>query len=161
MINLVILDIDGVMTDGTKVYDESHNVIYKKYCDRDFTAIKRLKDCGVSVCFLSGDKRINEGMAASRNIDFYYSRNKLETLENILDNYKTRASHTAYIGDDIYDIPVLKTVKYSFCPSDSPVDVRIHCSHVLLRPSGKSVVSEFYDFACKHHLIEKGFLGIV
>ena len=75
MINLVILDIDGVMTDGTKVYDESHNVIYKKYCDRDFTAIKRLKDCGVSVCFLSGDKRINEGMAASRNIDFYYSRN--------------------------------------------------------------------------------------
>ena len=33
MINLVILDIDGVMTDGTKVYDESHNVIYKKYCD--------------------------------------------------------------------------------------------------------------------------------
>ena len=60
MINLVILDIDGVMTDGTKVYDESHNVIYKKYCDRDFTAIKRLKDCGVSVCFLSGDKRINE-----------------------------------------------------------------------------------------------------
>ena len=79
-IQLVLLDIDGVLTDGTKIYDQQHNVIAKKYCDLDFTAIKRMKKAGVNVCFLSGDRNINEGMAEKRGIDFWYSREKLATL---------------------------------------------------------------------------------
>ena len=161
MINLLILDIDGVMTDGTKVYDENHKVISKSYCDRDFTAIKRMKDADVKVCFLSGDKSINEGMANKRNVDFFYSRNKLETLEQILDNYKCWPQNTCYIGDDIYDIPVLKRVGYSFCPDDSPVDVKSACKYKLLSSGCNSVVAEFYDFCCQRDLMPKSFLGIV
>ena len=43
MIKLVILDIDGVMTDGTKVYGLAGLTMGKRYCDRDFTAIKAFK----------------------------------------------------------------------------------------------------------------------
>ena len=160
-IKLVILDIDGVMTDGTKVYDENHNVISKNYCDRDFTAIKRLKAAGVNVCFLSGDKRINEGMAKSRGVDFFYSRDKVNTLNDILTKYGVVADDCAYIGDDIYYIPVLTIVQFSLCPSNSPDDVKNYCRHILSSKSGDSVVAEFYDFAIKINSIEKSFLGMV
>ena len=76
MINLVILDIDGVLTDGRKYYDKNGMPFAKTYCDKDFTAIKRLRGAGVSVCFLSGDNVVNEAMAKNRNIDFYYARGK-------------------------------------------------------------------------------------
>ena len=52
-IKLAILDVDGVLTDGKKTYDNTGLCIYKTFCDKDFTAIKKLKALGISVCFLS------------------------------------------------------------------------------------------------------------
>ena len=42
MIKLLILDVDGVLTDGKKVYGKEGTGLYKTFCDKDFTAIKRL-----------------------------------------------------------------------------------------------------------------------
>ena len=64
--DLLVLDIDGVMTDGTKAYGRNGRAFSKRYCDRDFTAIKRFKAAGVEVVFLSGDKSVNEAMARRR-----------------------------------------------------------------------------------------------
>ena len=61
--DLLILDVDGVLTNGTKVYDIDGNVVHKVFNDRDFTAIKRFKEEGVNVFFLSGDKKFNEEIA--------------------------------------------------------------------------------------------------
>jgi YrbI family 3-deoxy-D-manno-octulosonate 8-phosphate phosphatase len=157
-IELVILDIDGVLTDGTKIYDEDHNVIAKKYCDLDFTAIKRMVKAGVNVCFLSGDKRINEGMANKRGIDFWYSRQKLETLEQILDKYKCRASNVAFMGDDVFDIPVMKAVSLSCCPINSPVDVQHVADKIFQRRSGEYLVSALYDYLALNRLIPKAMV---
>ena len=49
-IKLILIDVDGIMTDGTKIYNEDHEVIYKKFCDLDFTAIRRLMASDVNVC---------------------------------------------------------------------------------------------------------------
>ena len=159
-VKLVILDVDGVMTDGTKVYDKDHNVIAKNYCDRDFTAIKRMVASDINVCLLSGDKRINSGMAASRKIDFYFSKNKPVTLTEILDKYECSLLESAYIGDDIFDIPVLRKVGFSFCPSNSPLDVKLACTHILKSQSGDSVVAEMYDILIQTGLIERNMLGV-
>ena len=72
-IKLLLLDIDGVMTDGTKLYGLDGLTMGKRYCDRDFTAIKAFKAVGVKVCFLSGDDKGNKAMAENRKIDFYLS----------------------------------------------------------------------------------------
>ena len=53
--DLLILDIDGIMTSGHKYYDNGAEVVMKAYSDLDFTAIKRFKLKGFKVCFLSGD----------------------------------------------------------------------------------------------------------
>ncbi len=77
---LLILDVDGVLTDGTKVYDSEHNVLSKRYVCKDFTAIKRFVAAGVKVVFLSGDI-FNKSMAEKRNIDFYCSRGEDLSLD--------------------------------------------------------------------------------
>ena len=56
-IKLLILDIDGVLTDGTKVYDREHNPIHKTFRCKDFTAIKRFIAAGVKVIMPSGAQR--------------------------------------------------------------------------------------------------------
>ena len=80
LIQLLILDIDGVLTDGTKIYDKKHTVISKLFQDKDFTAIKRFKASGVNVITISGDIW-NQGMAKKRNLDFYHSRSKEGELD--------------------------------------------------------------------------------
>jgi 3-deoxy-D-manno-octulosonate 8-phosphate phosphatase (KDO 8-P phosphatase) len=82
MLKLLVIDIDGVMTDGTKTYGIDGKVISKRFNDKDFTAIKRFKASNVKVCFLSGDRNVNEAMANDRNVDFYHSRMKTDGILN-------------------------------------------------------------------------------
>jgi 3-deoxy-D-manno-octulosonate 8-phosphate phosphatase (KDO 8-P phosphatase) len=111
-IDLIILDIDGIMTDGKKTYDLAGNVISKTYCDKDFTAIKRMRAAGLKVCFLSGDNRINQLMAANRNIDFYYARgvDKVSFVDSFEKKYNTTRERMLYLGDDLFDMNIMKEV---------------------------------------------------
>ena len=73
MIKLLILDVDGVLTDGKKYYNRDGDVIMKTFCDKDWTAIKRFKALGIQVLFLSGDP-FNDKIAKNRNIDIIINR---------------------------------------------------------------------------------------
>ena len=88
MIELVILDIDGVLTDGKKYYDKTGMPFAKTYCDKDFTAIKRFRGAGVSVCFLSGDENVNKEMAKNRNIPLRGEKIKQSLLIRYLKIFK-------------------------------------------------------------------------
>ena len=151
-IKLLILDIDGVMTDGTKIYDVNGNVFAKTYCDRDFTAIKRFKASGVKVCFLSGDKKVNEEMARNRNIDFYCSRtpdgmiDKSNFISQFQKIYNSQIEEMAYVGDDIFDIPIMEKLNYAYCPLDAPDDVKNISTWIIDRKSGDSVIARLYDY---------------
>ena len=96
------------------------------------------------MCFLSGDKRVNEKMAMSRKIDFYYSRNKSKDIREIIDHYGVALDETAYVGDDYYDLEILKLVKYRFCPTDAVRGVKNIC-HVLPRKGSDGVVAELFE----------------
>lgn len=156
MIKLLILDIDGVMTDGTKVYGLDGLTIGKRYCDRDFTAIKQFKAAGVQVCFLSGDDKVNKAMAENRKTDFYYSRGREKTdyLEEFADTYNCSAKEMAYVGDDIFDIPIMEKVGYSYCPANVPQVVKDASSWVLSRNCGDNVIADLYE-----NLVRLGLVG--
>ena len=147
MIKLLILDIDGVMTDGTKIYGLDGLTMAKRYCDRDFTAIKQFKASGVSVCFLSGDDKVNKEMAKNRKTDFYYSRgrDKVDFLDEFENTYNCSRDEMAYVGDDIFDMPIMKAVGYSYCPSDVTETVKTVAHKVLDRKSGDNVIAELYE----------------
>jgi len=148
---LLILDIDGVLTNGTKMYDINGNVISKSFNDRDFTAIKRFKDAGVAVCFLSGDNRVNEAMARTRKVDFYYTRpegnpiSKGEFVEIFADAYGIATNKMIYVGDDFYDLSIIEKLDLTYCPADSCACVREAVRLVLDTSGGMGVVAELYD----------------
>lgn len=152
MFDLLILDIDGVMTDGTKTYGLNGEVLSKTFYDHDFTAIKRFKSKGLNVCFLSGDKRVNENMCSRRKIDFYHNENgkdKSEYLDLLCETYDTSPQNIAYVGDDIYDLQIMRNVKYVFCPSDAVSDVLELCEEkgaILKSKGGRGVVKELYNY---------------
>ncbi len=156
MIKLLILDIDGVMTDGTKVYGLDGLTMAKRYCDRDFTAIKQFKAGGVKVCFLSGDDKVNETMAKNRKTDFYYSRgkNKTDFLSDFAEKYNCLLSQMAYVGDDIFDIPIMEKVGYSYCPKNVSNQVKEAADWVIKRKSGDNVISTLYDILLESNQIK-------
>jgi|TARA_B100000287_G_scaffold433895_1_gene496799 3-deoxy-D-manno-octulosonate 8-phosphate phosphatase (KDO 8-P phosphatase) len=156
MIKLLILDIDGVMTDGTKVYGLDGLTIGKRYCDRDFTAIKQFKAAGVQVCFLSGDDKVNKAMAENRKTDFYYSRgrDKTDYIEEFSHTYNCSPKEMAYVGDDIFDIPIMKKVGYSYCPANVPQVVKDASSWVSSRNCGDNVIADLYE-----NLVNLGLVG--
>ena len=155
-IKLVILDIDGIMTDGKKYYGLDGMPFAKTYCDKDFTAIKRLRGAGISVCFLSGDNTVNENMAKNRNIDFYYARgkDKVEFVPEFEEKYKISSKDMIYAGDDLFDISIMKAVGSSYCPIDSPNIVKEAATVTLCTRGGNNFIAELYDYLLDARLIE-------
>ncbi len=155
MIKLVILDIDGILTDGRKYYGLDGMPFAKTYCDKDFTAIKRMRATGLKVCFLSGDNKINEEMAKNRNIDFYYARgrDKAEFVNDFVERYKCDPRHMLYVGDDLFDINIMKAVGHSYCPQDSPQRVKDVCQ-ILPGKGGENLICKLVDI-----LLQKGYIS--
>ena len=146
MVKLLILDVDGVLTDGRKYYDSSGLATHKTFCDKDFTAIKKFKSIGCEVIFLSGDKNINEKIAENRNIPFYYTRGECKSkfLPSIMEKFKCGLEEIVFVGDDTFDREIMSMVKYKFCPKDAPYEIKELC-HVLENDGGCNCVLEVYE----------------
>lgn len=149
-LKLLILDVDGVLTDGTKVYDIDHRPIYKKFMCKDFTAIKRFSAAGVKVIMISGDN-YNKTMAEKRNIDFYCTRDKQDGLDKSLwlnefkNKYEVEYNEMLFVGDDYFDYQMFQKLLYTACPSDSPLTIRDAAFIKLKRKGGEGCIVELYD----------------
>ena len=160
MLKLIILDVDGVMTDGTKYYDRDGNVISKIFCDKDWTAIKRFRAIGINVIFITGDS-YNESILKNRNLPVVVNRgsgfhsDKSNYLNDILEDYNVTANETAYLGDDLFDIGIMKKVGHPYCLLDSPRLVR-QVSNILQCKAGENAIMQFFD-----HLEINGLIPIV
>jgi len=152
MFKLLILDVDGILTDGRKYYDKSGTVQYKTFCDKDWTAIKRFKALNINVIFLTGDP-FNKTIADNRKIDVIVNRSgdqhidKSDYLPSICEKYGVTPEEIVFAGDDIFDIGLMRLVK-SYCPSDSPslvqkVATKIDCA------GGNNFVMRLFDYMTK------------
>jgi 3-deoxy-D-manno-octulosonate 8-phosphate phosphatase (KDO 8-P phosphatase) len=156
-IKLFILDVDGVLTDGKKVYNKEHEVLSKSFLCKDFTAIKRFMASGVKVIMLSGDA-FNEQMALKRNIDFYCSRgddlslDKSRFISDFEKKYDVNRQEMAFVGDDYFDLSMFKSIK-SFATRDAPGVIKQNSFKVLNSIGGSGVIVELYDL-----FIENGWI---
>lgn len=154
-IKLLILDIDGILTDGKKYYDLAGMPFAKTYCDKDFTAIKRFKSLGIPVVFLTGDAKVNQQMAHNRNIPVYLSRgvDKETFVTTFETEYGCTRQEMCYVGDDLFDINIMKQVGFKFCPKNSPNIVKEHAT-VLDVLSGDDVVCFLFDYCEQTGLVD-------
>jgi 3-deoxy-D-manno-octulosonate 8-phosphate phosphatase (KDO 8-P phosphatase) len=150
MFKLLILDVDGVLTDGTKEYDKEHNVLSKKFLCKDFTAIKRFIAAGIKVVMISGDEW-NRSMSEKRNIEFYCSRgsdlslDKSRYLEMFAEKYNTDINDMAFVGDDYFDLSMFQALEFTVCPNDAPEIIKTNAKYVCPKAGGQGVLVQLYD----------------
>lgn len=148
MIKLVILDVDGVMTDGTKYYDKDGKVVLKLFCDKDWTAIKRFRAIDIPVVFITGDP-YNEIILKNRNLPVVVNRgdgfhnDKINFLDDILVQYNCKKDEVVYLGDDLFDYGIMNSVGHPYCVSNSPRTLK-QISTVLNCLGGENAVMHLF-----------------
>jgi 3-deoxy-D-manno-octulosonate 8-phosphate phosphatase (KDO 8-P phosphatase) len=148
-LKLLVFDVDGVLTTGRKTYNTLGQVESKEFNDKDFTAIKRFIEAGIPVIWLSGDANVNEAVAASRNIPFYYAKSggklsKKDFVPIFCEKYKCSKENICYIGDDYFDLDIMRELGILFSPSDACLEVR-SISRVLESKGGMGVAVEVFN----------------
>jgi 3-deoxy-D-manno-octulosonate 8-phosphate phosphatase (KDO 8-P phosphatase) len=125
-IKAVILDVDGVLTDGRIGYAGDGQEI--KFFDvKDGHAIKLLRRAGLKVGLLSGRaSKANSKRAQELELDFVYQgeKDKGEALERLLREQQLQAEDCLYMGDDVVDMPVMKKVAISVATGDAVDEVK-------------------------------------
>ena len=137
MIKLVLLDIDGVLTNGRVTLDSIGNE-YKTIDFKDIDAIFEMKRKGLKVGLITGEATpITLFFKERFKPDFFYygCKNKPEALREILEKCGLTAEETCYVGDAKYDIPMMKLVKLSACPSNAITEV-IKLANLQLKARG-------------------------
>ncbi|MGJ9385332.1 HAD-IIIA family hydrolase [Salipaludibacillus sp. CF4.18] len=157
-INLLICDVDGVMTDGGMYYTESGDEI-KKFNTKDGMGIERLKQAGIKVMILTGEDNILVKHRAEKlNIDYLYKGidDKKKFLEAFLEKNKAfHFSKTAYIGDDLNDLEAMSASAFSAVPNDGHDQLKSQADYVCSLNGGNGCVREWCDFILLK-LSEKG-----
>jgi len=150
-IKLLLLDVDGVMTDGG-IYLSNSGDEFKKFNIQDGYVITKLRRAGFKIGIITGrvsnivTKRAEElGITeVHQNLE-----NKLETYEHIKAKWKLSDEEVAYIGDDEFDLPVLERVGFSASPSDAVPSVKKRVHFVCTRSGGNGAVREVIDLILK------------
>ncbi len=141
-IELLLLDVDGVLTDGRVIYADSGEQI-KHFDVRDGTGLRWLMRAGIKVGLITG--RHSEALrhrAENLGISMLYQnvKVKLPALEAILADLGLAPEQVAYMGDDLLDLPVMTRVGLALCPADAVEPVQEAAHWVVPRPGGYGAV---------------------
>jgi len=150
-IKLLILDVDGVLTDGSIILDSNGNEL-KSFHVRDGHGIKMLERAGIKTAIITGRKsRVVELRARELGISEVHQRvfRKSEVYEELLNKYKLNDENVAFMGDDIVDQEIIKRVGLSAAPADAEEDVKNIVDFVTIRRGGRGAVREFIDLILK------------
>ncbi len=150
-VKMILLDVDGVLTDGSIIYSSSCGEI-KIFNAQDGYGIVRAIELGLKVGIITGreseiiKKRANElGI-----IDLIQNAiNKVKPFENLMAKYNLNPENFCYVGDDILDIPLLKMVGFSAAPSNARREVKRIVDYVASESGGNGAVREIIDFILK------------
>jgi 3-deoxy-D-manno-octulosonate 8-phosphate phosphatase (KDO 8-P phosphatase) len=156
-VEVLLLDVDGVLTDGTLFYLGALEEM-KAFNTLDGFGLRLLRDAGIAVGLITA--RSSEAVARRAKelkLDHVYSdcRNKREAYTTLLEQQGWQAEQTAYMGDDWLDLPVLTQVGCSFAPANAAAEVCRQVDYVTERSGGQGAVRE----ACELILEAKGLLS--
>ncbi len=150
-VRLLVLDVDGVMTDGGIIYGDSGRE-FKIFNVRDGHGIKMLRRGGVDAALVTARRSsVVVHRASDLGIELVYQGmvDKLEALRLITDRTGLGADELAYMGDDVIDIPVLKRVGFSVAVADAAEEVKEASDYVACRAGGRGAVREICELILK------------
>lgn len=147
VIKAVFFDVDGVLTDGRIIYDDTGREI-KSFNVKDGLIISYLKKAGIIMGAISG----RESAAVTRRcaelkVDFCHQGiiDKAMVFEKLIKHYKLKSKQVAFIGDDINDLPVFRLAGFSICPADTFDYLKEQVDLVTYAKGGAGVLREVGD----------------
>jgi len=147
-LKLLILDVDGVFTDGGLYYTSSKEEI-KKFNVKDGMAITQAIKRGFQIGIISAASRseVVEHRAKILGIQNVYvgKEPKLKILESWLYKMGIGFNEVGYIGDDINDIAILEKVGVGACPADAVKVVKEKAAYILHKQGGKGCIREYIE----------------
>ncbi|MCF6179548.1 MAG: HAD-IIIA family hydrolase [Geopsychrobacter sp.] len=150
-IKLLLLDVDGVLTNGQIIYDGSGNEL-EMFDVRDGHGLKLVQRAGIQVGIITGRKsEVVARRAAELGIEILYqgALNKREPYLEILAQTGLRDEQIAYVGDDLIDLPVLRRVGFSATVADADAEVIKRVDFVSARLGGRGAVREICELLLK------------
>jgi len=161
-IKLLILDVDGTMTNGKITYSNSGEE-FKSFCVKDGLAIASWIRLGGSAAIITGrESKIVERRAKELGIEFFYQniKDKASKAEEIFEKLNISWKNVAAIGDDLNDYSMLKKAKQSFAPSNATMYIRQSVNTVLSSQGGEGAVREMIELIIKQEGLYKDYLGL-
>jgi 3-deoxy-D-manno-octulosonate 8-phosphate phosphatase (KDO 8-P phosphatase) len=147
-IRLLILDVDGTMTDG-KLYFGPRGEALKVFHVRDGQGIKHLDAAGITVAVITGRKsKMTEVRCRELGVEHVIqgAQDKVAAFEKLRARLKIEVSESACVGDDIADVPLMNVVKVAFAVADAHRDA-LRAAHIVTSlPGGAGAVREVCDY---------------
>ncbi|MBI5848579.1 MAG: HAD-IIIA family hydrolase [Nitrospirae bacterium] len=150
-IKLLILDVDGVLTDGSIILDNNGNE-YKAFHVRDGHGIRMLINAGIKVAIITGRySKVVERRAQELGITDVFQKclNKKVAYAQLLKQHSLKDCEVAYIGDDIIDAPIMAVVGLPVAVADAADEAKKYALLLTKNQGGRGAVREITDFILK------------
>ncbi len=149
-IKLIILDVDGVLTDGSLYFDNSGSE-YKAFNSKDGHGIRLLLENDIEVALITGRtsellKHRAENLKINPDLIYQGYRDKLPAYADLLKKTGYTKEQIAYVGDDVIDLPIMSQVGFSIAVNDANWFVKDNCDWVTDLAGGKGAVREVCEF---------------
>jgi len=161
-IELIVLDVDGTMTDSHITYSENGDEI-KSFNVKDGLAIASWRKLGKQVAIITGrSSKIVARRAQELRIEHFYQgvENKKEVLEGLLSKLDIKMENVAAIGDDLNDLSMLRSAALSFVPRDASSYVDKIADVILSKKGGDGAVREMIEYLIKKEGLEEKYLAL-
>lgn len=150
-IRMIALDVDGVMTDCRDYYN-AEGAVSKAFSIRDGFGIVMARRAGIEFAIITGQKSaVVEQRAARLDITEVHQGfvDKSDVMRGILTRHNLKPSQVTFMGDDLFDLPVLRMVGLATAPDDAHEDVKAEAHWVSKYPGGKGAVRELTELIIK------------
>jgi len=150
-IKILLLDVDGVLTDGTIILDNSGNEL-KAFHVRDGHGIKLAQRSGITVGIITGRKsEVVNIRARELGIQEVHqgAHEKIIAYEAIIAKYGIADNEVAYMGDDVVDLEIFKRVGMAVGVADADPAIRPYVDMITKTEGGRGAVREFINFILK------------
>jgi len=155
---MLVLDVDGILTD-CRLWMDSNGQWKRIYSVRDGVGIKALIESGYKVAIITGSTAEDvRSRAKMLGINYFFegALNKIPSFEELQKQSGLMPNEMAYMGDDTFDIPVLKQVQFSATVPDAMEEVIESVHYITKRPAGNGAVREVCDYILKYGHFAKG-----
>ena len=147
-VKLLIVDVDGVLTDGGLLFD-NRGEEYKRFNSLDGHGIRMLLESGIEIAVITGrQSQIVANRMHELGVKHLYQgqRVKLDAMQALLQTTGLEAHQVAYVGDDLPDLPVMRQVGFSIAVQNAHSFVKQHCDWVTTGLGGHGAIREISDF---------------